>query len=138
MLAAAGGEDYRQRPAKDVRVLVVGATGYIGKYVVKELVKRGYNVVAFARERSGVGGKKSADDVRQELAGAGERSAAAVTAAAAAARLPWNAGFLDARCCLRLQSSLASRSLTLYLTPCLHLLLNHPASQMCALVTCQT
>ncbi|KAI3428321.1 hypothetical protein D9Q98_006701 [Chlorella vulgaris] len=73
VLAAAGGEDYRQRPAKDVRVLVVGATGYIGKYVVKELVKRGYNVVAFARERSGVGGKKSADDVRQELAGADVR-----------------------------------------------------------------
>ena len=55
----------RGRPPADVRVLVVGATGYIGKYVVKELVKRGYQVVAFARERSGIGGKASADDTRK-------------------------------------------------------------------------
>lgn len=65
--------DYRQRAAKDVRVLVVGATGYIGKYVVKELVKRGFNVVALARERSGVGGKQTEEDVRRELAGADVR-----------------------------------------------------------------
>ena len=55
----------RGRPPADVRVLVVGATGYIGKFVVKELVKRGYQVVAFARERSGIGGKASADDTRK-------------------------------------------------------------------------
>ena len=55
----------RRRPPADVRVLVVGATGYIGKFVVKELVKRGYQVVAFARERSGIGGKASADDTRR-------------------------------------------------------------------------
>ena len=57
--------DYRQRDAKDVRVLVVGATGYIGKFVVRELVKRGYDVVALARERSGVGGKATRDDVQR-------------------------------------------------------------------------
>ena len=62
--------DYRQRDKKDVRVLVVGATGYIGKFVVRELVSRGYNVVALARSRSGVGGKEGEDDVRQALPGA--------------------------------------------------------------------
>lgn len=55
----------RQRAPQDVRVLVVGATGYIGKFVVKELVSRGYQVVAFAREKSGVGGKQSMDDTRK-------------------------------------------------------------------------
>ncbi len=48
-------------------MLVVGATGYIGKYVVKELVKRGYDVVALARERSGIGGKASREDVQRVL-----------------------------------------------------------------------
>ncbi len=57
--------DYRKRERKDVRVLVVGATGYIGKFVVKELIKRGYNVVAFSREKSGIGGKASMDDTRK-------------------------------------------------------------------------
>ncbi|GAB4824216.1 hypothetical protein N2152v2_011262 [Parachlorella kessleri] len=68
-----GKGDYRQRDRKDVRVLVVGATGYIGKYVVKELVQRGYKVVALAREKSGIGGKASMDDTRKELAGADVR-----------------------------------------------------------------
>lgn len=71
--AAAPAADYRQRAPKDVRVLVVGATGYIGKFVVRELVSRGYNVVAFARERSGIGGKQTAEDVKKELAGADVR-----------------------------------------------------------------
>jgi hypothetical protein len=46
---------------EDVRVLVAGCTGYIGRFVTKELIKRGYKVVAFSREKSGVGGKKSMD-----------------------------------------------------------------------------
>lgn len=46
---------------KDVRVLVAGCTGYIGRFVTKELINRGYQVVAFSREKSGVGGKKSMD-----------------------------------------------------------------------------
>lgn len=62
---SAKGEDFRQKEPKDIRVLVVGATGYIGKFVVKELIKRGYNVVAFAREKSGIGGKASMDDTRK-------------------------------------------------------------------------
>lgn len=42
-------------------MLVVGPTGYIGKFVAKELIARGYKVVVFAREKSGVGGKASRD-----------------------------------------------------------------------------
>lgn len=40
-------------------VLVVGPTGYIGRFVVKELISRGYQVIVFAREKSGVKGKTS-------------------------------------------------------------------------------
>lgn len=81
--AGAPATDFRQRAPADVRVLVVGATGYIGKFVVKELVKRGYNVVAFARERSGIGGKQGAEDVRAEFLGAGAllRTSAALSGA---------------------------------------------------------
>lgn len=61
---------YRSKAAADIRVLVVGATGYIGKYVVRELVKRGYDVVAMAREKSGIGGKASKEDTIKEFAGA--------------------------------------------------------------------
>ncbi len=61
-MCAAATADYRSKDNKDIRVLVVGSTGYIGKFVVKELVKRGYDVVAFAREKSGVGGKASMED----------------------------------------------------------------------------
>lgn len=53
-------------------MLVVGATGYIGKFVVRELVKRGYDVVALARERSGVGGKATRDDVQRVRASANQ------------------------------------------------------------------
>lgn len=51
------------------RVFVVGATGYIGKFVVRELVARGYDVVSFARERSGVGSSATTDEVRSQLTG---------------------------------------------------------------------
>ena len=47
--------DFRSRPPEQVRVVVFGATGYIGRFVVRELVQRGYQVVAFSRARSGVG-----------------------------------------------------------------------------------
>jgi divinyl chlorophyllide a 8-vinyl-reductase len=42
-------------------VLVVGPTGYIGKFVTKELIQRGYNVIAVAREKAGIVGKQSQD-----------------------------------------------------------------------------
>ena len=61
--AVAASAEYRGRQPKDVRVMVVGATGYIGKYVVKELLRRGYSVTAFARHRSGIKGKSSQEDV---------------------------------------------------------------------------
>lgn len=51
------------------RVFVVGATGYIGKFVVRELVTRGYEVVSFARQRSGVNASTTAEQTRQELKG---------------------------------------------------------------------
>ncbi len=51
------------------RVFVVGATGYIGKFVVRELVARGYKVVSFARERSGVNASTTSELTRQQLQG---------------------------------------------------------------------
>lgn len=51
------------------RVFVAGATGYIGRHVVKELVKRGYEVVSFAREQAGIHGKSSPEQTRQQLTG---------------------------------------------------------------------
>ncbi|CAK0745014.1 hypothetical protein CVIRNUC_001590 [Coccomyxa viridis] len=72
-ICAAASSDYRQRENSDVRVLVVGATGYIGKFVVKELINRGYNVVPFARGKSGVGGKAGMEDTKQEFEGADVR-----------------------------------------------------------------
>lgn len=75
-LAAAGRQGVQMKvdlstanPA-DVKVLVAGSTGYIGRFVTKELINRGYNVVAFSREKSGVGGKKSMDDVVKDFQGA--------------------------------------------------------------------
>ena len=62
--------DFRERPPADVRVVVFCATGYIGRFVVKELVKRGYQVVAFCRERSGVGGRQSQDQAVADFPGA--------------------------------------------------------------------
>ena len=44
--------------------------GYIGRFVTKELIKRGYNVVSFSRPKSGIGGKKSMDDVKADFEGA--------------------------------------------------------------------
>ena len=62
--------DVAATPPSDVRVLVVGATGYIGRFVTKELVSRGYQVTALAREQSGVGGKKGRAEVVADFPGA--------------------------------------------------------------------
>ena len=62
--------DFRSRPPGEIRVVVFGATGYIGRFVVKELVQRGYQVVAFARDRSGIGGKQTRDTVTADFPGA--------------------------------------------------------------------
>lgn len=62
--------DFRERSPDQVRVAVFGATGYIGRFVVKELVKRGYQVMAFARESSGIGGRQSQAEVVKDFPGA--------------------------------------------------------------------
>ncbi|UWX58520.1 NAD(P)-dependent oxidoreductase [Chlorobaculum sp. MV4-Y] len=54
---------------RNKRVFVVGATGYIGKFVVRELVARGYEVVSFARPRSGVNASTTEDETRRQLKG---------------------------------------------------------------------
>ncbi|KAH6756178.1 Rossmann-fold superfamily protein [Perilla frutescens var. hirtella] len=61
---------FRSKSPKDINVLVVGSTGYIGNFVVKELVRRGFNVIAVARERSGIKGKNSKDETLGLLSGA--------------------------------------------------------------------
>ncbi|KAF6146777.1 hypothetical protein GIB67_007491 [Kingdonia uniflora] len=48
---------FRSKTPKEVNVSVVGSTGYIGKFVVKELVSRGFNVIAVAREKREIRGK---------------------------------------------------------------------------------
>jgi len=59
--------------ARVLRVFVVGGTGYIGKHVVRELVRRGHDVVCLARKTAGVNGAASEDDTRLALAGAAVR-----------------------------------------------------------------
>ncbi|GFZ14046.1 NAD(P)-binding Rossmann-fold superfamily protein [Actinidia rufa] len=61
---------FRSKTPKDINVLVVGSTGYIGKFVVKELVNRGFNVIAIARERSGIRAKYGKEDTLEQLNGA--------------------------------------------------------------------
>ncbi|OIV95796.1 hypothetical protein TanjilG_20246 [Lupinus angustifolius] len=61
---------FRNRNPKDINVLVVGSTGYIGRFVVKELVKRGFNVIAIARERSGIKGRNDKNETLDQLRGA--------------------------------------------------------------------
>ncbi|KAG6597494.1 Divinyl chlorophyllide a 8-vinyl-reductase, chloroplastic, partial [Cucurbita argyrosperma subsp. sororia] len=47
---------FRAKDPNDINILVVGSTGYIGNFVVKELVSRGFNVISIARENSGIRG----------------------------------------------------------------------------------
>lgn len=53
-----------------VRVFVAGATGYIGRHVVRTLVDRGHEVVAFVRPRSGIDGAWDETGTAQALPGA--------------------------------------------------------------------
>ncbi|XP_041000926.1 divinyl chlorophyllide a 8-vinyl-reductase, chloroplastic [Juglans microcarpa x Juglans regia] len=61
---------FRNKTPKDINVLVVGSTGYIGAFVVKELVSRGFNVIAVAREKSGIRAKNSKEETLNQLKGA--------------------------------------------------------------------
>ncbi len=60
-------QNNNQHPLK--RIFVAGATGYIGRHVVKELVNRGYDVVSFAREHAGINGNSGPDQTRAQLPG---------------------------------------------------------------------
>jgi len=51
-------------------VFVAGATGYIGRAVVPELLRRGRRVVAFTRARAGIGGALGPAQIERRLAGA--------------------------------------------------------------------
>ena len=62
--------DYRSKDPKDISVVVFGATGYIGKKVTKEMINMGFNVVAVARERSGISGGQTAEQVQDSFKGA--------------------------------------------------------------------
>lgn len=61
---------FRTKNPRDINVLVAGCTGSIGKFVVRELVKRGFNFIAVARERSGVRGRNGKEETLNELKGA--------------------------------------------------------------------
>lgn len=63
-------QSFRSKNPKDINVLITGSTGYIGKFVVNELVKRGFNVIAVAREKSGIKGKFGKDETLTQLNGA--------------------------------------------------------------------
>jgi divinyl chlorophyllide a 8-vinyl-reductase len=55
------------------RVLVLGATGTIGRATVRALIRRGHEVVCFVRPRAGVQGALTADDSTRLLAGSSVR-----------------------------------------------------------------
>jgi divinyl chlorophyllide a 8-vinyl-reductase len=55
------------------RVLVLGATGTIGRATVRALIDRGHDVVCFVRPRAGVNGSLTADDSTRLLNGASVR-----------------------------------------------------------------
>ena len=86
------------------RVLVLGATGTIGRAAVRALVARGHEVVCLVRPRAGVGGTLAADDIGRLLEGAAVRYGD-VTDATSLAR----DGFADERFDV-LVSCLASRT----------------------------
>lgn len=57
--------DWRLKAPSDITVAVVGPTGYIGKFVTKELIARGYNVIAGRHESEKC--KKNSCDALSDL-----------------------------------------------------------------------
>lgn len=68
--ATAASAELAKKAPQDVRVVVAGPTGYIGKFVTKELISRGYQVTALAREKAGIKGKMGKEDTQKEFEGA--------------------------------------------------------------------
>lgn len=60
---------FRTKPPGDINILVAGSTGYIGKFVVREICRRGFNVISVARERSGIRGRNDRDQALHQLSG---------------------------------------------------------------------
>ncbi len=85
------------------RILLAGASGYIGRHVGLELLRRGYAVVAPLRSRCGVGGQGTPAALARQLPGADLRVADVCDPRALDAALP-SAEPLDA-----VVSCLASR-----------------------------
>lgn len=56
-------------PAVRKRVFVAGASGYIGRYVARELLIRGHEVVCMVRKQSGINGASGPEQTRSRLAG---------------------------------------------------------------------
>lgn len=56
-------------PAVRKRVFVAGASGYIGRYVARELLIRGHEVVCMVRKQSGINGASGPKQTRSRLAG---------------------------------------------------------------------
>lgn len=86
------------------RVLVLGATGTIGRATVRALLRRGHEVVCLVRARAGVGGALGREDSARLLAGAELRVVDVRDPQAL-----WADGFRDAGCDA-LVSCLASRT----------------------------
>ena len=61
------------RSAEAKRVLVLGATGAMGRATVRALVRRGHDVVCFVRPRAGVGSALTPDDSAKLLQGSAVR-----------------------------------------------------------------
>ena len=59
--------DEASASSSSLPIVVSGGTGYIGRFVVRELAARGHQVVALTRRKSGIGGAKSIGDVEQDL-----------------------------------------------------------------------
>ncbi|XP_037420907.1 divinyl chlorophyllide a 8-vinyl-reductase, chloroplastic-like [Triticum dicoccoides] len=64
----AAAQPFRSLPPSETTIVVTGAMGYIGRFVVRELLRRGHPVVAVTRPRSGIRGKNSREEVVSDLA----------------------------------------------------------------------
>lgn len=69
-----GHPDESYQSPKRMRVMVAGATGYIGRHVVRELLSRGHDVVSLVRQRWRSGPAMTRDSMKRWLAGSDVRA----------------------------------------------------------------